>query len=58
MTMVFGPWFFGNFGGGWRFTANDGATRAVWKYTFSWPNSGHCPLAALQHPGRAAFTAR
>ncbi len=35
MTMVFGPWFFGNFGGGWRFTADDGGTRAVWKYTFS-----------------------
>jgi hypothetical protein len=35
MTMVSGPWFFGNFGGGWRFTADDGGTRAVWKYTFS-----------------------
>jgi len=35
MTMVSGPWFFENFGGGWRFTADDGGTRAVWKYTFS-----------------------
>jgi hypothetical protein len=35
MTMVSGPWFFGNFGGGWRFTPDDGGTRAVWKYTFS-----------------------
>lgn len=35
MTMVSGPWFFGKFGGGWRFTADDGGTRAVWKYTFS-----------------------
>lgn len=35
MTMVAGPWFFTNFGGGWRFTADDGGTRAVWKYTFS-----------------------
>ncbi|MBE4718520.1 SRPBCC family protein [Pseudarthrobacter sp. AB1] len=35
MTMESGPWFFGNFGGGWRFTADDGGTRAVWKYTFS-----------------------
>lgn len=35
MTMVSGPWFFENFGGGWRFTPDDGGTRAVWKYTFS-----------------------
>ncbi|MCU1565095.1 MAG: hypothetical protein JWQ56_32 [Pseudarthrobacter sp.] len=35
MTMVSGPWFVNNFGGGWRFTADDGGTRAVWKYTFS-----------------------
>lgn len=35
MTMVSGPWFFENFGGGWRFTADDCGTRAVWKYTFS-----------------------
>jgi hypothetical protein len=35
MTMVSGPWFFDNFGGGWRFTADRGGTRAVWKYTFS-----------------------
>jgi hypothetical protein len=39
MTMVSGPWFFGSFGGGWRFapeTRNgvDG-TRAVWKYTYT-----------------------
>ena len=35
MTMVSGPWFFTNFGGGWRFTKDDDGTRAVWKYTFS-----------------------
>ncbi len=39
MTMVTGPWFFGSFGGGWRFTpeSRDGlaGTRAVWKYTYS-----------------------
>jgi hypothetical protein len=42
MTMVTGPWFFSNFGGGWRFTADDGGPRAVWKYTFS------CRPALLQ----------
>ena len=42
MTMVSGPWFFENFGGGWRFTADDDGTRAVWKYTFS------CRPAALR----------
>lgn len=35
MTMVKGPWFFEQFGGGWRFTAAEGGTKAVWKYTFS-----------------------
>lgn len=35
MTMVSGPWFFENFGGGWRFTPDGDGTRAVWKYTFS-----------------------
>ncbi len=39
MTMVEGPWFFGSFGGGWRFTPEerDGVpgTRAVWKYTYA-----------------------
>lgn len=35
MTMVEGPWFFSNFGGGWRFTAHEGGTKAVWKYTFT-----------------------
>lgn len=35
MTMVEGPWFFASFGGGWRFTAYDGGTEAVWKYTYS-----------------------
>lgn len=42
MTMVSGPWFFENFGGGWRFTADDDGTRAVWKYSFS------CRPAALR----------
>jgi hypothetical protein len=35
MTMVKGPWFFEQFGGGWRFTTVDGGTKAVWKYTFT-----------------------
>jgi hypothetical protein len=39
MTMVEGPWFFGSFGGGWRFTPEErdgvAGTRASWKYTFS-----------------------
>ncbi|NYE95654.1 hypothetical protein FHU41_001904 [Psychromicrobium silvestre] len=35
MTMVKGPWFFEQFGGGWRFAEHDDGTRAVWKYTFS-----------------------
>lgn len=35
MAMVSGPWFFEKFGGGWRFTPEDGGTRAVWKYTFT-----------------------
>lgn len=34
MTMVSGPWFFGRFGGGWRFEPEGSGTRAVWKYTF------------------------
>ncbi|NYD77463.1 type II toxin-antitoxin system RatA family toxin [Arthrobacter cupressi] len=45
MTMVAGPWFFGNFGGGWRFTPDDGGTRAVWKYTFSCRPAFLKPLA-------------
>ncbi|WP_315915299.1 SRPBCC family protein [Arthrobacter sp. lap29] len=35
MKMVSGPWFFAQFGGGWRFSECDGGTRLVWKYTFS-----------------------
>ncbi|WP_104086637.1 SRPBCC family protein [Arthrobacter sp. GMC3] len=35
MKMVQGPWFFEQFGGGWRFTPAKGGTKAVWKYTFS-----------------------
>jgi polyketide cyclase/dehydrase/lipid transport protein len=39
MTMVDGPWFFGSFGGGWRFVAEErdgiAGTRATWKYTYS-----------------------
>ncbi|MFF1830259.1 type II toxin-antitoxin system RatA family toxin [Paenarthrobacter sp. NPDC058040] len=45
MTMVAGPWFFHNFGGGWRFTPEDGGTRAVWKYTFSCRPAWLAPLA-------------
>ncbi len=47
MTMVAGPWFFGRFGGGWRFEAEGSGTRAIWKYTFDvrphW-------LAPIGHP--------
>lgn len=35
MTMVDGPWFFDQFGGGWRFVPDGDGTRAIWKYTFS-----------------------
>jgi hypothetical protein len=36
MTMRSGPWFFEQFGAGWRFEPIDGGgTRAVWKYTFT-----------------------
>ncbi|WP_285727663.1 SRPBCC family protein [Psychromicrobium xiongbiense] len=35
MKMIQGPWFFVQFGGGWRFAEHDAGTRAVWKYTFS-----------------------
>ncbi|MDD0859169.1 SRPBCC family protein [Arthrobacter alpinus] len=35
MKMVSGPWFFDQFGGGWRFSEHDDGTRLVWKYTFS-----------------------
>ena len=39
MTMERGPWFFGTFGGGWRFEpethAGVAGTRAVWKYTYT-----------------------
>ncbi|MFI2564198.1 type II toxin-antitoxin system RatA family toxin [Paenarthrobacter sp. NPDC018779] len=45
MTMVAGPWFFDNFGGGWRFTPEGDGTRAVWKYTFSCKPAWLAPLA-------------
>ncbi|AOY69763.1 SRPBCC family protein [Arthrobacter sp. TES] len=45
MTMVAGPWFFGTFGGGWRFTPEPGGTRAVWKYTFSCRPGWLAPIA-------------
>jgi Polyketide cyclase / dehydrase and lipid transport len=39
MTMVSVPWFFGSFGGGWRFVPEErdavAGTRATWKYTYS-----------------------
>lgn len=43
--MVAGPWFFGTFGGGWRFTPEPGGTRAVWKYTFSCRPGWLAPIA-------------
>lgn len=35
MTMEKGPWFFDQFGAGWRFKPEGDGTRAIWKYTFS-----------------------
>jgi len=35
MTMVTGPWFFEQFGGGWRFKPDGQGTRAIWKYTYA-----------------------
>ena len=35
MTMVEGPWFFGTFGGGWRFEPEGTGSRATWTYTFA-----------------------
>jgi len=45
MTMRSGPWFFATFGGGWRFAAVEGGTRAVWKYTFAVRPAWLAPLA-------------
>lgn len=35
MTMVAGPWFFEQFGGGWRFVPEGDGCRAVWKYSYT-----------------------
>lgn len=35
MTMEKGPWFFGSFGGGWRFAPEGTGCRVTWKYTFT-----------------------
>ncbi|MBM9460430.1 SRPBCC family protein [Nocardioides sp. zg-536] len=45
MTMVRGPWFFASFGGGWRFEAVEGGTRARWKYTFTTRPAWLSPVA-------------
>jgi hypothetical protein len=49
MTMVQGPWFFGRFGGGWRFAAADldgaAGTMATWKYTWSARPAWLAPLS-------------
>ncbi|WP_299058416.1 SRPBCC family protein [uncultured Nocardioides sp.] len=49
MTMESGPWFFGSFGGGWRFEAQTrdgvGGTLARWKYTFTTRPSWLSPVA-------------
>ncbi|GAB3114095.1 hypothetical protein GCM10027055_19560 [Janibacter alkaliphilus] len=45
MTMVQGPWFFARFGGGWRFSPEEGGTRAVWKYTYDITPSWLSPVA-------------
>jgi len=34
MKILDGPWFFERLGGGWRFTAVEGGTLAVWRYNF------------------------
>ena len=49
MTMVEGPWFFGTFGGGWRFTPEErdgvAGTKASWKYTYAVRPAWLRPLA-------------
>lgn len=45
MVMERGSWFFQRLGGGWRFTAEDGGTRAVWKYNFVCRPAWLAPLA-------------
>lgn len=49
MTMETGPWFFGSFGGGWRFASaeQDGVagTTASWKYTFTTRPTWLSPVA-------------
>ena len=45
MTMDSGPWFFDQFGGGWRFVPEGDGCRAVWKYTFSTQPSWLRPVA-------------
>ncbi len=55
MTMESGPWFFEVFGGGWRFTACDAGTKAVWKYNFSVRPAWLQPVA---HPIGSWFLGR
>lgn len=45
MTMVEGPWFFANFGGGWRFAPEGDGTLATWKYTWTVRPSWLRPVA-------------
>jgi hypothetical protein len=49
MTMVKGPWFFGSFGGGWRFVPEErdgvAGTKTVWKYTYAVRPSWLRPVA-------------
>jgi hypothetical protein len=44
MKMVRGPWFFGTFGGGWRFAASPAGTVATWRYNFQCRPSWLCPI--------------
>lgn len=45
MVMEAGPWFFERMGGGWRFTAHEDGTLAVWKYNFTCRPVWLAPLA-------------
>lgn len=45
MTMERGSWFFEKMGGGWRFSARDGGTLAVWKYNFGCRPAWLAPVA-------------
>ena len=50
MRVLDGPWFFEKLGGGWRFSAHEGGTLAVWKYNFT------CRPAIIRWPAERIGT--